>query len=273
MSTIKILIAEDNPSWQRILKDDLLNTWENRIYIKVVSSFNESLDALNNESPWDLFIIDLGLASEASQQSGIDDPLRLGIRLADRSRILGILVIIVSITATPQEVRDLLLRYQVFDFIDKRSYDTELFIDTVESALISATLKEDGEETTIDSTLQSSQGCFNWLHLTDLHRGMSQQSYLWQNIRQIFFNDLSQLHEECGPWDLVIFTGDLTQRGGKEEFEQVDELLEELWEKLQQLGSSPYLLAVPGNHDMSVPDESHRSCPQSELPIQVLALA
>jgi predicted MPP superfamily phosphohydrolase len=72
-------------------------------------------------------------------------------------------------------------------------------------------------------------------------------------VREIFFEDLKKLHDKCGPWDLVLFTGDLTQRGSAEEFQKVDELLQQLWEYFQQLGSSPILLAVPGNHDLVRP--------------------
>ena len=95
---------------------------------------------------------------------------------------------------------------------------------------------------------------FNWLHLTDLHKGMKDQSWLWPNVKERFFEDLDRLHTSCGPWDLVIFTGDLTQRGKKEEFEELDEFLGELWKHFKKLGSNPKLLAVPGNHDLTRPD-------------------
>jgi len=62
----------------------------------------------------------------------------------------------------------------------------------------------------------------SWLHLTDLHRGMKEQRWLWPGVRGIFFDDLKKLHEKCGPWDLVLFTGDLTQRGSAEEFQKVN---------------------------------------------------
>jgi len=94
---------------------------------------------------------------------------------------------------------------------------------------------------------------FSWLHLSDLHRGVKEQEWLWPNVREIFFEDLKKLHEKCGPWDLVLFTGDLTQRGSAEEFQKVDELLEELWMHFKELGSNPELLAVPGNHDLVRP--------------------
>ncbi|MCP4701324.1 MAG: NACHT domain-containing protein [Gammaproteobacteria bacterium] len=95
---------------------------------------------------------------------------------------------------------------------------------------------------------------FNWLHLTDLHLGMDGQSHLWPNIREQFFVDLETLHRRCGPWDAVLFTGDFVQKGAAEEFTKLDGLLNELWDRLQTLGSEPVLLAVPGNHDLVRPD-------------------
>ncbi|MCP4701304.1 MAG: NACHT domain-containing protein, partial [Gammaproteobacteria bacterium] len=95
---------------------------------------------------------------------------------------------------------------------------------------------------------------FNWLHLTDLHLGMDGQSHLWPNIREQFFDDLETLHRHCGPWDTVLFTGDFVQKGTAEEFSKLDGLLNELWDRLQTLGSEPVLLAVPGNHDLARPD-------------------
>lgn len=91
---------------------------------------------------------------------------------------------------------------------------------------------------------------FSWLHLTDLHCGMREQHWLWPGVRENFFEDLEKLHKKCGPWDLVLFTGDLTRQGSAEEFQKVDELLNQLWTHFKELGSSPKLLAVPGNHDL-----------------------
>ncbi|MDM8551264.1 metallophosphoesterase [Desulfobacterales bacterium HSG2] len=94
---------------------------------------------------------------------------------------------------------------------------------------------------------------FSWLHLTDLHRGMKNQRWAWPGVREIFFADLERLHEKSGPWDLVLFTGDLTQRGATDEFKEVDEILDQLWQHFRGLGSDPKLLAVPGNHDLARP--------------------
>ncbi|MFB2891679.1 metallophosphoesterase [Aerosakkonemataceae cyanobacterium BLCC-F50] len=95
---------------------------------------------------------------------------------------------------------------------------------------------------------------FSWLHLTDFHQGMKDQDWLWPGVKEIFFEDLKRLHDKSGPWDLVVFTGDLTQRGSAEEFQKIEQLLIQLWNYFAQLGSSPKLLAVPGNHDLVRPN-------------------
>ncbi len=94
-----------------------------------------------------------------------------------------------------------------------------------------------------------------WLHLTDLHQGMSGTSWLWPNVMGALFDDLARLHDLCGPWDLVLFTGDLTQRGSPEEFEKLDATLDRLWRHFDQLGSQPRLITVPGNHDLRRPSD------------------
>ncbi len=95
---------------------------------------------------------------------------------------------------------------------------------------------------------------FNWLHLKDLHQGMNAQGWLWPTVREDFYRDLQLLHDKSGPWDMVLFTGDLANKGKDEEYNALDELLEGLWEHLKKLGSQPVLLPIPGNHDLSRPD-------------------
>jgi 3',5'-cyclic AMP phosphodiesterase CpdA len=50
---------------------------------------------------------------------------------------------------------------------------------------------------------------FSWLHLTDFHYGLKGQDCLWPTLRQPFLESLAALYERCGPWDAVLFTGDL----------------------------------------------------------------
>src|ERR1700731_1644156 len=97
---------------------------------------------------------------------------------------------------------------------------------------------------------------FRWLHLTDLHCGMPEQKALWPNLETEFFADLARLHDRCGPWDVIFFTGDLVQSGQKLEFERLSKVLGRLYGKLGDLGSKPVLLTVPGNHDLVRPPET-----------------
>jgi tetratricopeptide (TPR) repeat protein len=97
---------------------------------------------------------------------------------------------------------------------------------------------------------------FRWLHLTDLHLGMQGQSPLWPNVEDMFVNDLKLLHERVGAWDMVLFTGDLTQRGSEAEFDEVEKFLQKLWGQFKQWGFTPQLLAIPGNHDLVRPADA-----------------
>lgn len=94
-----------------------------------------------------------------------------------------------------------------------------------------------------------------WLHLTDFHVGSASPTS-WPSLRAKLEDDLTKtLGYTEGPLDLVLFTGDLVQRGAHEEYEKLDEILEHLWETFGRLGSNPVLFAVPGNHDLVRPAE------------------
>ena len=65
---------------------------------------------------------------------------------------------------------------------------------------------------------------------------------------------LKVLFDTAGPWDFVIFTGDLVQSGRVEEYEKLTEELNKLWEKFNRLGCKPLFLCIPGNHDLLRPN-------------------
>lgn len=90
----------------------------------------------------------------------------------------------------------------------------------------------------------------SWLHLTDLHKGMKQQKTLWATVREEFYRDLKRVAEKGGLWDLVLFTGDLTQCGSEEDFKMLENTLVELWKEFNKLGCHPLLVTIPGNHDL-----------------------
>lgn len=109
-------------------------------------------------------------------------------------------------------------------------------------------------ESALDTAMPTDS--FSWLHLTDFHYGLKQQGHLWPTLRQPFLDSLAALHSQCGPWNALLFTGDLVQAGKSDEFARMQaEVLEPLWQKLQELGSGDaVLLAVPGNHDLFRPN-------------------
>lgn len=97
----------------------------------------------------------------------------------------------------------------------------------------------------------------SWLWLTDLHFGQKGQSWLWPNYRDDFLRDLTWIHPLCGPWDAIVFTGDLVFSGRPEEFTALTPHLTHVLERITDLqGYAPTFLSVPGNHDLSRPSKS-----------------
>jgi predicted phosphodiesterase len=98
---------------------------------------------------------------------------------------------------------------------------------------------------------------FSWLHITDLHQGMPEQKETLSDIRSALLRDLeTDLFNKCGPWDLVLFTGDMTFKGDKQEFKDLERFLGDLWKVFERKKCNPRLLAVPGNHDLARPTEA-----------------
>ncbi len=95
---------------------------------------------------------------------------------------------------------------------------------------------------------------FRWLHVSDLHAGQDTQDWLWPTLQTNFFDDLSRIIPSMGGVDLVIFSGDLTQRGTTANFDALERLLGRLWEQFYKLGCKPSLFLAPGNHDLVRPD-------------------
>ena len=89
--------------------------------------------------------------------------------------------------------------------------------------------------------------------MSDLHIGHKEHIGLLPNLREIFFDDLRELHELSGPWHLVLFSGDIVNTGATQEFDAATEFLTEVWAVMKSLGSTPHLVASPGNHDIHRP--------------------
>ncbi len=94
---------------------------------------------------------------------------------------------------------------------------------------------------------------FSWLHLSDLHAGIKQQSWMWPSLRDKIHDDLRYLIKKHDSWDVVVFSGDLTQKGVPEEYELLNGIMRELWDIFNEHGFNPKLFCVPGNHDLLRP--------------------
>ena len=86
---------------------------------------------------------------------------------------------------------------------------------------------------------------FRWLHLSDLHAGMSDLDWMWPSFKTLFLEDLKRVFDKSGPWDVVVFSGDLAQRGAKADYGKVTEALLDVWRVQEELGFKPALVAVP----------------------------
>lgn len=94
--------------------------------------------------------------------------------------------------------------------------------------------------------------CF--LHISDFHEGLPSQSASWDHLEKEFYDDLELVLSRVNqPIDAVLFTGDLTQSAEAEQFTSLTERLKKLAEFLalrRDDRQEPYLLVVPGNHDL-----------------------
>ena len=112
------------------------------------------------------------------------------------------------------------------------------------------------------------------LHLSDPGFGPAHDS-LFARLHE----DLAKLADGAGLWpDLVVVTGDLTQRGLPSEFEQAMEFLERL---VEAVGLPRHRVAiVPGNHDINrlaceayfLRRGGRRAGPAASVPAEVAAL-
>ncbi|MDZ7956513.1 MAG: TIR domain-containing protein [Aulosira sp. DedQUE10] len=134
MMGFKILLVEDNESWQDELQEDishaLCDIGHPESTIELIEYFNKAYQALN-ESDWDLLVTDIGLggSGESQQKRGIQL-----VKLAHKRQIPSIVV-----SGTPvvnnQDVRNLLKKFGASDYFSKPDFDDEMFIAKVKELL------------------------------------------------------------------------------------------------------------------------------------------
>lgn len=132
MTVFKILLVEDDESWQKILPGKICNAIQNidnaDCDIKVIDNFNEAYIALD-ENSWNLLVTDIGLGELEAQ--------KLGKQLVQIAHKLSVPSIVVSGTKhlNRGEVRELLKKLGACDFFDKGDFDDEEFINKVQEVL------------------------------------------------------------------------------------------------------------------------------------------
>jgi hypothetical protein len=97
----------------------------------------------------------------------------------------------------------------------------------------------------------ASSNPIRWLHLSDLHLGCRGTEVWWQ-VHSEFRDSIKQNRR---PIDLILLTGDLTNKGDEDEFKKLDHFLGELNVWLKEAGQTtpPVVIPVPGNHDLVRP--------------------
>jgi len=97
----------------------------------------------------------------------------------------------------------------------------------------------------------------SFLHLSDLHIGDKKQKGLISLTKKILFDDIDFILSKITSLDVVFFAGDLVQKGTKAEFKLLEDFLIELWKLFETHNQNPYLLCVPGNHDLERIDDQN----------------
>lgn len=101
-----------------------------------------------------------------------------------------------------------------------------------------------------------SKNTLHWMHISDLHRGQERTEEVWSVVRQEIHNDVKAQIRNNGSIDLVIFSGDMAFSGTADEFLSVQKELERLWATFSEVGATPKLFIVPGNHDLVRPSKT-----------------
>ncbi|WHA43278.1 metallophosphoesterase [Agrobacterium larrymoorei] len=100
---------------------------------------------------------------------------------------------------------------------------------------------------------------FRWLHFSDIHVGMKGQDHLWARFGHLLDADLEKLLKRAGVVDLILFSGDMVQKGLASEFDRFDEIMAKIMDRVAEFQDRPQMIALPGNHDLTRPDplDSH----------------
>lgn len=119
------LVVEDDASWRNIFSELLM---EARCRVQICSSFGEALGYLRRQK-YDLAVVDLSLSP-----FGGDTLEREGYRLLNSTRQAGIPTLVVSGTASPEDIERAYSEHGAFACLEKQAFDRRTFLTMVEEA-------------------------------------------------------------------------------------------------------------------------------------------
>lgn len=99
----------------------------------------------------------------------------------------------------------------------------------------------------------------NYLHFSDLHIGDKHHNGLLSQTKKILFDDIEHIISKMSSLDVVFFTGDFVHKGKKEEFDILNDFIGDLWSVFNKCNQDPYLLCIPGNHDIERIDDKNNA--------------
>jgi len=120
-----VLVVDDDASWRNILSELLT---EAGYQIQLCSSFGEALGYLRRRT-YALAVVDLALSS--TDKHSIDQE---GYRLLDNARQACIPTLVVSGTASPDEIERAYKEHGAFACLEKQAFDRRTFLQTVAEA-------------------------------------------------------------------------------------------------------------------------------------------
>lgn len=88
-----------------------------------------------------------------------------------------------------------------------------------------------------------------WLHLSNLlcPRGADEE---WDRVANAALERLVDVRKTFGRIDFVVVSGDIARTGDPDEYKRASELLADVRRRLTFKSHTPFVLAVPGPHDM-----------------------
>jgi len=131
----RVLVVEDDAGWRSILSELLADAGYE---VCLCSSFGEALGRLRREKV-DLAVVDLSLSGSTVTHTDpwhrvpVGESLE-GYRLLANTRAAAVPTIVVSGVATPGQIERAYAEHAIFAFVEKRTFDRRVFLQTVEEA-------------------------------------------------------------------------------------------------------------------------------------------